>query len=144
MKAVMLCKSCRNPLPFDRRHKKNVKYCNSICAADVAYAQYRFQNPKPKGSLSSGTVGAIGEYNAVCDLLTRGYNVFRNTATTAPDLMVCKQSQLLRVEVTIGHYSTTGRLTYSPHNPLTFDVLAVVCTKGIVYIPDSVITESTE
>ena len=114
------------------------KFCSVICRQldgnKKRLIKYRELNPK--SLLPPNTVGAISEYRVVADLLTQGYEVFRSCSPSCScDLAILKDKQLLRVEVTTGHYSLAGVAEYPPHDMDNFDLLAVVLPDRILYYP---------
>jgi len=130
------CRWCGKELPQERkgRGRKRI-YCSDKCSYLSARQSYRDSNP-PSG-LANSTVGAISEYRVVLELLSRGFNVFRATSPACPcDLIISKNQNILRVEVTTGKYSGVGKVWYAPHNTDNYDIMAVVLPEKIYYYPE--------
>jgi len=116
------------------------KYCSRHCSLYARSIAYHKANPRKYKSISSiscGTVGAISELRVIVDLLSRNFDVFRAVSPTSScDLMVFKDGEGLRIEVTTGHYSTTNKILYPTHSPDRYDTIAVVIGDEIHYLPD--------
>ncbi len=91
-------------------------------------------NPKP--SLSNNTSGVVGEYRVIIDLLVQGYEIFRACSPSCScDLAILKNGKLLRLEVTTGKYTTTGKFSTPKHVSEKYDIIATVLHDKIVYNP---------
>ena len=118
-----------------RRTRGTAKYCGPSCQNEHWKKQYAGQNTL--WNLPSGTVGAINELRVSVDLLVKGYSVFRALSPNCPcDLVLLFGRRVFRVEVTTGHRTSTGRLTWPIKDGTRFDVLAVVLPESIVYFTD--------
>lgn len=83
-----------------------------------------------KPGMSPATYGALSELRVSCDLIDRGYSVFRALSPNAPcDLVVIKAHQVLRVEVKSNPIVPCGA------KQRNYDILAQVLTNEIVYTP---------
>lgn len=78
------------------------------------------------------------EYIVVADLLLKQYEVFRATTTSCScDIVILKDKILKLVEVTAGHRSIIGKLSWSKtcHPTHRYDILSLVLPdKSIVYL----------
>lgn len=109
------------------------KYCSEECR------QINIDSRKTDHyDLSPGTIGAINELKVCVDLMIKGFNVFRCMSPNSPhDLIISKDKELLKVEVTTGTRYINGNIQHSPKNHHDFDVLAIVVFPGdIIYRPD--------
>lgn len=90
--------------------------------------------------LASSTTGAVSELTVACDLLKRGYEVFRAVSPSCScDLAILKDNKLVRVEVrTAQRNQVTGNVLYPNPDRNRFDVLALVllADNEIIYIPE--------
>ena len=128
------CKFCEQEIFQSKRGRKRI-YCSNRCSYLANHKAYRNSNP-PSG-LATATVGAISEYRVVLDLLSKGFNVFRATSPACScDLIILKNHNILRVEVTTGKCSIAGRIYYAPHNTDNYDIMAVVLPERVYYYPD--------
>lgn len=136
MRSCVWCKKEISPtrLPF-------VKYCSLTCSKLKARHDYHSKNGTVKGEIPSLTVGTISELVVAVDLLSRGYGVFKALSpSSCCDLAVLSGRLLIRVEVTTGHYSASGKPTYlrakeRQRENDRYDILAVVLTDQVLYIP---------
>ena len=112
------------------------KYCSARCYKLSRSKHYREGNPAPE--LTAGTMGAISECLVIVDLLSKKFDVFRAISPSAKcDLVAFKNGNILRVEVTTGHYTSESKnVTYPKHNPDNYDIVAVVVHDKIYYFPD--------
>lgn len=116
-------------------HDKNI-FCTTKCRM-----QYRFNESKAINKnlpLSSGSVGALAELMVCCDLMVRGYEVFRAVSPScSSDLIACKGDKLLKIEVRTGTYKVTGSVFYPPNNIRSHVVAAVThIDQKIHYFPE--------
>lgn len=134
------CLNCDKILPVDDRRPR--KFCCRRCAGAASYKrQYPKNTPLVDtlgNRLSSVTVGTIGELKVILDLMNKGYHVYRNVCHSSfCDLAVVIGLKFLRIEVTTGNFSASGKLMYATHNPDRYDHLAVAMKSGeIFYFPD--------
>ena len=105
------------------------RFCTRKC--NQAFWKERHLLPVSHPALPTGTVGTIGELKAAAYFLERGYEVFRSiSANSSCDLAVLKNSQLVRVEVRMGHVTDRGRIyTVRTHRA---DVLAIITPAGVI------------
>ncbi|MGH3427951.1 MAG: group I intron-associated PD-(D/E)XK endonuclease [Mycobacteriales bacterium] len=124
------CLECKKPLSNARR--SNRRYCSAGC---------RDKNPeclRYGRRLTSATTGAIHELEVSCDLLKKGYEVFRALSPSCScDLAILKDGRLLRIEVRTGHLLKSGKLSYARDrtDEGRQDHFAVVYGGGIRYEP---------
>ena len=85
--------------------------------------------------IPTGTVGALNELIASCDLMSKGFHVFRALSPSCPsDLIILRGEKSLRVQVRTGYISDSEKLT-CPRNG-EHDILAIVVKgKGVFYEP---------
>lgn len=125
-----MCKHCNESIPS---HKPpQTLYCSPQCQRDNHDKEYRDLNPHPK--LAAGTIGAIGEYRVILDLLAKGFDVFHAVSPSCScDLAVLKNGKLFRIEVRTGHYVRGGKYYYTPS--FRTDIMAIVLSDKIAYHP---------
>jgi PD-(D/E)XK endonuclease len=128
---MKICIICKEPFKPIQPHQK---YCGWRCRQNHRNdVEIRFSSSMPKKS-----VGAKSELLVCCDLLSKGYEVFRNvSAHGSCDLIAVKKETILRIEVKTGHIRTSGNIGYSKPYSNKFEVLAVVIPgKKVVYKPE--------
>jgi len=133
----MVCINCGEEIQAHKVKKARgqAKYCGPSCQNEYWKKKYAGQNTI--WGISSATVGAINELRASVDLLRRGYSVFRALSPSCPcDLVLLKDGDVFRVEVTTGHNSSNGRLYYPKKDPQLYDILAVVTSDSIIYFTE--------
>lgn len=129
------CVHCSNPITGKRLRWEHVKFCSKVCS--TAYAR-KLGPASQYVSLATSTVGAIHELKVACDLMQSGFQVFRALSASCDcDLAVLCGNKLIRVEVTTGYSTRSGRVTYNIHKSENFDVMAVVHKGGILYAPEN-------
>lgn len=120
------CTICQKRFTTTRSQSK---YCSDSCRK-VAYT----------GSLESmdlqGSTGSIGAYKellvSLC-LMKLGFSVYRALSPSAPcDLVATRGDTILRIEVTTGYPTRTGRVNYALHDPSRYDVICVVLNDDTV------------
>ena len=125
------CRFCKKV--FDTNLKAQV-YCSWLCNKQFTKIRYKKNNPNKNIGLNSGTLGAISELRVCSDLLNKGWNVFRAvSAASSVDLLIAKEKVILKVEVTTGSLTSSGKLCHPAKDFSRFDVLAVVLPDRIVY-----------
>lgn len=117
-------------------NKRQYKYCSRKCNLD--HYKKTFVRSNPMLGIPSGTVGAIHELLVCADLLKKGFSVFRALSQSCScDLAVLNNGKLLRVEVTTGYVSPTGKINHPTKDSKQFDILALVFGDGkIKYTPE--------
>jgi len=106
------------------------------CQRDNCQKQYHDLNPQTQ--LASGTVGVIGEYRVIIDLLNKGFDVFHAASPSCScDLAVLKDNKLYRVEVRTGKYSSSGSYYYPKYHRA--DIMAIVLPDKVIYQPDTLL-----
>lgn len=93
----------------DSGHNNKRKHCSPKCAQVSTLKKVHSYNPQgwngiyPKGTISTGTSGAIGELVVCGKLLAFGYEVFRAVSpATSCDLLVLKNGRTCSIEVRRG------------------------------------------
>lgn len=116
----------------DARIRRKSVYCDRFCA------NRHKKSLNPNKGMASGHVGAMNEMKTCCDLIKRGFEVFRSVSpANGVDLVIIDENKkTLRVEVTTGRYLPSGAITYTTHDNEKYDIIAVVTDKEIKYIPD--------
>lgn len=78
------------------------------------------------------SVGTRAELLVCCDLLVKGYEVFRNVSPHGTcDLVALKSDNIFRIEVKSGNVRSSGRISHAPaYYKGHFEVLAVVLPDG--------------
>ncbi len=135
----MVCINCGEEIQVHKvkRTRGQAKYCDPSCQKEYWKKKYAGQNTI--WGVSSSTVGAINELRVSVDLLRRGYSVFRALSPSCPcDLVLLKDGDVFRVEVTTGHNSSNGRLYYPKKDPQLYDILAIVTSDSIIYFTENV------
>lgn len=114
------------------------KFCTRNCSREHTRKKFIKLNPGLDYNRTPGAIGSINQITIACDLLKRDYEVFTPlNLHSSCDLIALKGNKLLRIEVTTGRKSTTGRHYYFPHRQDRYDVLALVFYDGeIIYSPD--------
>ena len=129
-KATRQCEICPEIFSTKRATKK---YCSQRCASR-AYNEKRGFIPA-YSSVSSGTVGAIGELRVCVDLMSKGLDVFRSQSPNAKsDLIFIVGRLCYRVEVKTGYRNKLTGEIFMPRPRFAFDVLAVALPNEIVYL----------
>lgn len=128
------CQSCKKDISTERSNKK---FCGKECKKKFVNEKYGIKFDKDV--VNTSTRGAINELLICCDLMKRGYHVFRAVSPdTSCDIAIVKGNTLFRVEVTTGHIlSSGGKVFYPQKDSSKFDILAVCVSNGtIMYFPD--------
>ena len=132
-----MIKSC--PVCFrsfkTRRNKQVV--CSRSCRA-IRQNQIYAKTRVARVPLPTATTGAISELVVACDLMKKGYEVFRAlSASCSCDLAVLKGGDLIRIEVRTGVPARSGEGFYFPKNKIEgrTDHYAVVVGEMIHYLP---------
>ena len=98
---------CKNPLC--KRlfvNSDNKGYCSKECNLDTIEVE---EYSKNYYGIAPGTIGAIGELKVSCDLLEKGWEVFRSVSPHSKcDIVISKGSINLRIEVRKGHKNKDG------------------------------------
>lgn len=107
--------------------------CSLACRQEKSRRIWRQTNPEREDTakLNSGKVGAMHEMLVCCDLLKKGYDVFRAVSQSSScDMVVLKEGKVIRVEVTTGGFTATGKVTHPSKDFSRFDLLAIVLHTG--------------
>ncbi len=76
--------------------------------------------------LPTGTVGSISELAVSCELMTKGYSVFRALSPSCfCDLIICKGDVSYKVEVRTGYIGTNGILHYPKNKNGVVDLFGI-------------------
>ena len=82
---------------------KHKKFCSDTCRNRNFYPE------RLNTDLSTATVGALGELAVSCELLRRGWTVFRALSPSAfCDLIAIKDGTMLRIEVRTAYRPASG------------------------------------
>jgi hypothetical protein len=130
MERQQVCPQCQKVFLTRRSNKI---YCSKSCKNKKMYVA-RSAYP----DLPTGTVGAISELAVSCDLLRRGFEVFRALSSSCScDLAILwKGTHLRRVEVRTGYENpSTGKQSTCRTGIERCDIFAIVYPSGIVYEP---------
>lgn len=134
------CIICSKSIPRNRARWSHVKYCSDECARKAYQDKYYL----PYKGLSTSTVGTINELRVCCDLLSKGYEVFRALSPHCScDLAILKNGKLLRIEVRAGYKKKDGTIKCgtAPQKINSFkeikaDIWAIVVGEKICYEPE--------
>lgn len=127
------CKSCER---FFETTKLNKNYCTYACRKE----KRKEHNKKIKiifhKELDTSTKGALTELLIACDLIKKGWHVYRGVSYTCPfDLIIYNGKKLIRVEATTGHY-INGKLNHCKVLDEKKDILAIyIYPDEIIYQP---------
>lgn len=89
--------------------------------------------------ISTGKRGAISEMLVACDLLNKGFEVFRAVSASAScDLVIFNDNEIVRIEVRTGNRNMSGSVNagVSIDDIGRFDILAIVVGDNIEYFSD--------
>lgn len=86
-------------------------------------------------SVSSSTVGAIGELRVSVDLMSRGFSVFRALSPTCPADLVALRGGICKLVEVKTVTENGGQISRPMTKGGQFDVLAMVLPDRIVYEP---------
>lgn len=130
------CQYCGEPIPPERRMYR-AKYCSYSCGNRKARNKWKkIKEENPSSKLPTGTVGALSELIVCCDLLEKGYSVFRSVSPQCKcDLILLKDKKVLKVEVTTAILSPSGVHFQKIRKDRDYDILASVHNKQIKYTP---------
>jgi len=129
------CLICGCSLPEKLRNYKKNKYCSKKCVKENAKNNYQKRNPVC--GVDAIVIGTINEYKTIIELLSKNFLVYKSCGNYGCDLMAFKDEKLFRIEVTTGHYSTSGKILRPTKDHQKFDILAIVMTDGkIIYEPE--------
>lgn len=122
------CIRCNSKL--EGRH---FKFCSRTCRLK----EYQKTSGIVGFGLPPGTTGTISELRVSCDLLVRGFEVFKALSPHCScDLAVIYNKKLFRIEVRSGYRNKrTGTVLTNRSDPLKFDIFAIVLRDEIIYEP---------
>lgn len=127
-----ICDICKN---FYEAIRNNQKYCKECGLKKQSY-RTKF-NENLNANITTGTIGTIAELEVCCDLLKKGYEVFRAVSSSCScDLAILKNGVLKRIEVKTGYRTRINSLYYPKSNKT--DIMAIVIHKEqkIIYEPE--------
>lgn len=133
-----ICPNCNTSFSLSAQGWNRL-YCSTTCSRAYTGFKGSYKN------VPNGTVGAIAELEVACDLMKKGYEVFRSLSQSCScDLAVLKNERLTRVEVKTGYRNKNGRISYPEYKKhsrlkrLKFDIIAIYLHESneIIYRPD--------
>ncbi len=130
-KDTRICKNCG----FTIEGQRKKLFCSSLCCGKYYQKQVGILGT----GLPTATTGTIGELRVACDLLSKGYEVFRAlSASCSCDLAILDGKQLLKIEVRTGYINraTGNRMLNRPKDETKYDIFAIVLPNEIVYEPE--------
>lgn len=116
-------------------HEGSQKYCNSKCGNKI-WKKDTHGILSSKG-IAGSTVGAIAELEVSCDLMKKGYSVFRSVSPASNfDLVGFLGEKLVTFEVRTGYIYTTGTLGFQrkPTDRADFYAVVVRSPYKILYV----------
>lgn len=130
----MTCARCGSPLSAERQ-RRHARFCTNACAKAVAHDRHLELNPRRPVTLATATVGALHELVVSCDLLGRGYPVFRALSPSCPcDLIILANGRTYRVEVCTGTPRRDGSVHSPKRDHAKYDILACVFGGQVQYL----------
>ena len=90
-------------------------------------------------NVNTSHIGTLGELLVSVDMMRRGYQVFRALSPgSSCDMLVLKNNEVLRVEVTKGsrHTKDQTKLWWPKHAPERYDIIAVWEDNGLITYPE--------
>lgn len=130
-----MCKMCGDAISENRRRRRAM-FCSKICASGFYKRKWKEKNPRRVYRGRTSHTGAAHELLVSADLMLRGYEIFRALSPDCPcDLAMIRDGKMLRVQVTTGYTSLTGKMSWPFKDPKKHDLLAIVVGKEIHYIP---------
>lgn len=128
-------RACRVCGASFRTSYTNQKSCSLKCRLEFERAPY----VQPYSNIPTGTVGAIGELRVCCDLLAKGFEVFRAVSQACScDLIISKGGTIKKVEVRTGYVSNFTGKRYANRSGSSNrrDVIAICYPDSIIYEPE--------
>jgi hypothetical protein len=115
---------------------KHSKFCSAFCRKKHGYDHDGLERVAPK-EIPKDSIGTIGELLTACDLLKKGYEVFKSVSHQCScDLIASKDGKLLRIEVKTGILNPRNGGRSKPNGGnRKFDILATVYSDGVRYSP---------
>ena len=124
---IRYCPKCKKKLPKLKggdRYGKQRKFCSRKCRRD--FEKELYISHKREIVIARGTVGAISELEVSCDLMKKGFDIFRAMSPSAScDLIILKNKLLLRIEATTGYRLKNNKLYYPKKDNQKSDCIAV-------------------
>ena len=129
------CQYCLEKIPEYKQ--STAKYCSGQCARAAQHKWYS-ATKKSVEKINTGVTGAIYELAVCAWFLQNGYYVFRSVSQSAPfDLVVYRDGELIRVEVTSGVIGKNGNVSWEKHIPENYDIAAVIVPPNDLFIFDN-------
>lgn len=126
-----ICPACKQPVPLWRHG--SARYCSKKCQKERIKNHYKYPR-MITNEIPTGTVGAVGELKVAIDLLSRGFEVYRNLSPHgSADLITIRNNEIHSIEVRSGYRIPNGTLCYSKKHKA--QIIAVVIGDEIVYEP---------
>lgn len=134
-----MCKYCHAKISEGKLRYRAV-FCSNECRRGFYRKLYRELNSHRNfPRLKKGQIGAAHELFVSYDLTMKGFEVFRALSPDCScDLLILKNGKLLRIQVTTGTISATGKVHHPGKEAHLYDVLAVVVNRDIIYTPQEV------
>lgn len=109
---TIICASCGKE--YKNRYIKS-RFCSNICRHDYWNDETARGQTVASDTVSRSTVGAISELMVCCDLMSRGYSVFRAMSINCfSDIVAIKGDSVYQIEIKTGRYQKDDRLVW-PH-----------------------------
>lgn len=131
---IKICENCGSNIPKKVKHLSIRKYCNKKCSREFYRKNYRSQNPLE--GMGTDKIGKINEMLVCIDLIKKKYEVYTKLGSSSFGILILKNNKIMKISVTTGHFSPSGKLVYYTGRKDGFDILAVVTPKGIQYFPE--------
>lgn len=130
----MGCAMCGEVIS-EKRARRRAKYCSHICLRKSERERWAVLN-EGRSPNRKGQTGATHKLMVCVDLMWKGYEVFRALSPDCPcDMIVMKDGEFLRVQVTTGYKNKSDAITYPHKDPSLYDLLAVIVNGEICYNP---------
>ncbi len=123
------CKACGTGFESGR---KGQRFCSADCRARS------YHQSDTRVNLAAGTAGALAELTACADLLSLGWEVYRNVSPHGKrDLVIAKGHLVRSVEVRTAHRNPSGTVYYNRKASDCCDHYALFFrdTRSVVYEP---------
>jgi hypothetical protein len=130
---TMPCVNCTKPFTPTRFWHK---FCSEQCRIEGNYKKLASMNTFYK--LPKTTIGVVSEFRVCCDLLSKGFDVFRSLNPASKcDLAIRKGKVCLRIEVRTAHRTSAGKVYKNRQRKKVDDqdVFAFVLPEEIIYEP---------
>ena len=125
-KYTLLCETCGKEFKNSFSH---TRVCSLECKKRKAYRISKLNIP-------TNAVGALSELKITCDLIEKGYSVFRPLCNSIPcDILSYKDGVLKKIEVRTGYRAPNNRLLFPKRTAGKIDYFAIYIyqTNEIIY-----------